>query len=446
MPSQDERPTSVALLQQLVGNACVNDGAVVPAEARSADALIEVLTAPGIRVERFEPEPGRTSIVARLVGRDPSAPRLLLHTPLDVAPADASRWTRDPFAGEVDDDGWLWGRGALEPLSFAATMTTAMRELADEGFRPSGDLVLAAVADHQGFGRLGLRWLLEHRPQLLDAAWVVAWGSNAAVATPTGTSGACLVAEKGLHTFGLRVAGEATRTAVAPGRSAMDRAAAAIAGLHAARHPGSSSPVIGEFLGATGWGDAAPLLARPSPERDHFIDALPAQLSAFIDDLIRPGFTVTGASGHGHGGLAPATVDLDVLASTIEDQDGSVATALLQAALGPDLREHTRITPRVSIPSRTTPTGTTLWEALERTESTLNGRALAPLPSGRWTGSNLFRARGAVVYGYAAYSDRLTAANHLTMDRGDDERIDLESLTLMQEGWKVLARDLLTGA
>src|SRR5262245_21720836 len=102
------------LLQTLIRNQCVNDGSVSSGnEIRSADVLTNVLEGPGIDVQCYEPEPGRSSVVARIEGSDPEAPTLLLMGHTDVVPVSPERWRNDPFGGEVID-GEVWGRGAVD--------------------------------------------------------------------------------------------------------------------------------------------------------------------------------------------------------------------------------------------------------------------------------------------------------------------------------------------
>ena len=54
-------------------------------------------------VERFEPAPGRVSIVGRIEGTDPAAPSLCLMGHTDVVPVNPGRVGEDPFGGEVLD-------------------------------------------------------------------------------------------------------------------------------------------------------------------------------------------------------------------------------------------------------------------------------------------------------------------------------------------------------
>src|SRR4051794_39185113 len=77
------------LLQQLIRNACVNDGTAESGdEARSADLLTSYLEGSGLELERYEPTPGRASLVGRIEGRDNDAPTLMLMGHTDVVPVN----------------------------------------------------------------------------------------------------------------------------------------------------------------------------------------------------------------------------------------------------------------------------------------------------------------------------------------------------------------------
>ena len=78
---------TVELLQTLIRNECVNDGAADSGnETRNADVLQQVVEAPGVEIERWGPSPARESFVARLPGSDPDAPSLCLMGHTDVVP------------------------------------------------------------------------------------------------------------------------------------------------------------------------------------------------------------------------------------------------------------------------------------------------------------------------------------------------------------------------
>src|SRR5207248_3938030 len=171
------------LRQHLIRNACVNDGAPDSGEeSRNADVLTSYLEGAGIDLEHYEPVPGRASLVGRIEGRDPDAPSLLLMGHTDVVPANADGWDRDPFGGELVD-GQVWGRGAIDMLNLTASMAVATRHLAQEGFRPAGDLVYLAVADEENLGEAGAKWLVEHEPEAVATGYVIT--ASGAIPIPT---------------------------------------------------------------------------------------------------------------------------------------------------------------------------------------------------------------------------------------------------------------------
>lgn len=137
---------------------------------RDAAEYVEArLAALGLAPQLFEPAPRRTSVVARVPGRDSSKPALVVHGHLDVVPADARNWSVDPFAGEVRD-GMLWGRGAVDMKDMDAMMLTALGDIIGSGSQPARDLIVAFFADEEAGGGLGSGWLVDHHPELFAGA------------------------------------------------------------------------------------------------------------------------------------------------------------------------------------------------------------------------------------------------------------------------------------
>jgi acetylornithine deacetylase/succinyl-diaminopimelate desuccinylase-like protein len=135
-------------------------------ETPAALMLKEYLESNGLECELVARFPDRANLVARIPGTgDGPSLALLGHT--DVVPADAQDWQHPPFSGHLDDDGYLWGRGAVDMKCETATRAVAMAALSREGFRPRGDLLYIAQADEEdGAFEVGLTWLVEERPDL----------------------------------------------------------------------------------------------------------------------------------------------------------------------------------------------------------------------------------------------------------------------------------------
>src|SRR3954469_3308256 len=201
------------LLQTLIRNECVNDGTPDSGgEVRNSELLQQYLDGPGVAMEDFSSRPGRTSIVARIEGSDPSAPSLCLMGHTDVVPVNLDGWSRDPFAGELvaADDGRaeVWGRGAIDMLNITSSMAVAFRRLADEGFRPRGTLIYLGVADEEAGGEWGGRYMAEHHWDAIGADYVLTeTGGWSQVGHDGVRRIAVSVAEKGISWLRLRIHG-----------------------------------------------------------------------------------------------------------------------------------------------------------------------------------------------------------------------------------------------
>ena len=84
-------------------------------ELLAAEYLAECLQEDGLEPWVVESAPGRANLVVRLpatVPRPDGGPLLLAgHT--DVVPARSEEWSHPPFGG-VEDEGFVWGRGAVD--------------------------------------------------------------------------------------------------------------------------------------------------------------------------------------------------------------------------------------------------------------------------------------------------------------------------------------------
>ena len=74
-----------------------------PGERLAAEHVAGLLAEVGLEPVVLESHPKRTSVVARISGRDRERPALLVHGHLDVVPASAPDWRHDPFSGEIAD-------------------------------------------------------------------------------------------------------------------------------------------------------------------------------------------------------------------------------------------------------------------------------------------------------------------------------------------------------
>ncbi|TFD78045.1 M20/M25/M40 family metallo-hydrolase [Cryobacterium sp. Sr8] len=138
-------------------------------ETDAAEYVEARLLGLGLEPQVFDSAPGRTSVVARVKGRDSSKGALVVHGHLDVVPADPANWSVDPFGGVIKD-GLLWGRGAVDMKNMDAMMLASLQDILGAGKEPARDLVVAFFADEEAGGVFGSHYLVDTHPELFAGA------------------------------------------------------------------------------------------------------------------------------------------------------------------------------------------------------------------------------------------------------------------------------------
>jgi len=445
-----ETALTVELLQTMIRNACVNDGhADSGEEARNADVLQTYLEGAGLDVARYDARPGRTSIVARIEGSDPSAPSLCLMGHTDVVPVNLDGWSRDPFAGELvaADDGRaeVWGRGAIDMLNITSSMAVAFRRLADEGFRPRGTLIYLGVADEEAGGEWGGRYMAEHHWDAIGADYVLTeTGGWSQVGHDGVRRIAVSVAEKGISWLRLRIHGTPGHGSMPFGSdNALVTAAEVVARLAAYR----PAPQLDDL-----WRARVEAMGLPEDVRAALVD------SARIDEAIaslEPGLArIAHACSHTtvspnvvHGGqktnTIPDVVDIEVDIRTLPGETPADVEAHLATALG-DLRSRVGVTTMQESVATRSAVGNPLWDALAaHTRAAYPGADLLPGIMVGGTDARFYRERGAIAYGAALFSPEMTLESFGQRFHGNDERVDVDSLALSTELWYGVAKDVV---
>ena len=102
-------------------------------------------------------EPGRANVIGKIGGGGGTP--LVFTGHLDVVPPGGQRWQHDPFAAELVD-GRIYGRGSADMKGGVAAIVTAMAALVRTGYRPSGNISLAATCGEEA-GMIGARAIVD---------------------------------------------------------------------------------------------------------------------------------------------------------------------------------------------------------------------------------------------------------------------------------------------
>lgn len=150
---------------------------------KAAQLAADHLAAAGVPRENLhllvaEGHPEEGNLVAVLPGRDRKAKAavvMLAH--LDVVEAKREDWARDPFK-LVEEDGWFYGRGAVDAKSTAAVWVDTMARLA-KGPKPRRTLKLALTCGEETNGAFnGAEWLAKEHRALIDADFALNEGGG----------------------------------------------------------------------------------------------------------------------------------------------------------------------------------------------------------------------------------------------------------------------------
>jgi acetylornithine deacetylase/succinyl-diaminopimelate desuccinylase-like protein len=404
-------------------------------ETPAARFVAAELAEAGYSPELLEPEAGRGNVVARLEGSG-RGETLLLFGHLDVVPAEADRWSHPPFAGEIED-GFLYGRGALDMKHVVASQLATMRELARSGVRTNRDVVFAATADEETGGRRGIVWLRDNHPHLIgDVRYGLTEFGGFSLEVGGRRFYMCQTAEKGFAWIRIRARGRPGHSSLPHPDSAIRALCEAVCRLETHRAGLHVCPTTRAMLEAMARVEPSLAALLDPAAGDAALPSLPPELAGMMDAVLRTTVAVTTVeAGYGTNvvpGLAEADVDVRIPPGrTVED-----ALFEVRALVGDGIEiELMRSSPPAESPLDTE-LYATLVAHLERSDP--GAEVLPLLLPGGTDGRHLAR-RGVVTYGYGPL--RLPPGmKFLELVHGDDERIPLRAY---REGALVFAQTVV---
>lgn len=111
----------------------------------------------GFEVQLFEKIRGKTNVFGFLNGQNKHN-TLLLSGHMDVVEAKGKDWVYDPFKAEFQD-GYIWGRGAVDMKAAIAAMIVAGKTVASM-CKLKGSLMIGATVDDEIAGPLGMKYAI----------------------------------------------------------------------------------------------------------------------------------------------------------------------------------------------------------------------------------------------------------------------------------------------
>ncbi|WP_432247129.1 M20/M25/M40 family metallo-hydrolase [Streptomyces sanyensis] len=413
----------VAFTSELIRIDTSNRGSGDCRERPAAEYTAERLADAGLDPVLLERTPGRTNVVARIPGTDPSADALLVHGHLDVVPAEAADWSVHPFSGEIRD-GVVWGRGAVDMKNTDAMVLAVARAWARSGVRPRRDIVLAYTADEEDSAADGAAYLASEHAALFEGCTE---GIGECGAFTVHAGGLRLypvgAGERGTAWLRLTARGRAGHGSKANQANAVTRLAAAVTRIGEYRWPVRLTPTVRAALTELSalYGVDADV-EDPGFDADALLERL-GPAAALVRDTLRnstnPTLLEAGYKVNVIPGQATALVDGRMLPGTEEE-----FAATLDRLTGPDVDwefHHREIPLQAPVDS---PTFAALRAALAHFDP---GAHAVPFCLGGGTDAKHFSRLGITGYGFSPL--RLPPGfDYGALFHGVDERVPVDAL------------------
>lgn len=223
-----------------------------PGEALAAEYVEAKLKEVGIDAHRYQTTSSkRQGVNARIAGKNPDRPALLLHGHLDVVPAQAKDWTFDPFAAEIHD-GMIWGRGAVDMKDGDGILLAMVRSWARNGIQPDRDIILDFLPDEEAGSDHGSVWLVQNHPEWYTDASEAVGEVGGFSLTLRDDVRLYLVqtAEKGIRWMKLKAEGTAGHGSFLNNDNAVTRLAQAVAAVGNHKFELALTPTVRDFIKA----------------------------------------------------------------------------------------------------------------------------------------------------------------------------------------------------
>lgn len=385
-------------------------------EEAAARFLGQILEREGFTTEYIEAAPGRVSLRAVLPGSGDAAPLMLLnHT--DVVPVQREFWDVDPFAG-VEQDGCIWGRGALDMKGMGVLELVVMLLFKRLGIVPRRDLIFLAVADEETGSSQGIEWLDQHRPEWLrEPEYAINEGGIAGLNFLGAQRPifACAPAEKGPLWVTLRASGKPGHGSIPHADNAVDRLVRALAAIQQWDRAVTIDPMvqrsIDDLQRAHAWGDRSPSM-----------DELQARYPSF-NALLRDTISATGLAGGFKHNVIPAASEATLDCRLLPGQSHDAFLAELREVIDDGQIE---ISTQLRSESGASDFDTELVSVIrEVVGEQVEGAIIAPLPTVGFTDSRVLRRRGVKAYGFVP---TLMDASLASGIHGHNERVPVEGL------------------
>ncbi len=399
-------------------------------ELEAAKFLQKIFEREGINSTIYESAPGRGNLVARIPGNGKARP-LALIAHLDVVTANPVQWSHHPFAAEIDD-GYIWGRGAIDMKGMLAMEALVLCLLKRNGQTPGREVILVAAADEEAGSEQGVEWLLKQDiPGLAGVEYIINEGGEGKIDNGIPVY-ACQNGEKGVLWVKMKVHGSPGHASMPSKDNAIVKMSVLLNRIARYKPAISLSETTRNFL--LEMAKARGLrLTKDSVNLDYSLQLFANRhykkersVQAMLYNTISPTIIHAGEKTNVLPEICEATLDCRLIpGETPESFLGTIKNVVNDSTVEWEILQSAEPTE--------SPVNTELFSIIRKTVQTINPKAVTvPYLSPGATDSRYFRKRGVTAYGFFPI---ILSESELQRMHGIDERISLENL---KQGTRIL--------
>jgi len=398
-------------------------------ELEGARFLQRILEREGFEVQILDEDilgRNRANIYARLKGNG-SKKAIALVNHIDVVPADPRYWTVDPFSGAVQD-GFVWGRGALDMRGQGIAQLMALVALKRTGVPLTRDIVFIGNADEE-LGSTGAVVFVEKHPDLLkDVEYLMTEGGENRFENGKLAYYGVGVAEKRTFWQSMTVKGTPSHGSRPTKQNPVPRLVRALDRIARHETPMHVTPGVAKFFRD---------ISRdyPQPQRAWLADVTralnnPRARAWILSDItwnayLRNTISLTVLNGSNKTNVIPAEATAQIDIRLLPDQDTTTMLATLRRIVA-DTAVHFRtiLDPKTPLES---PIETDLFRAIERASRERDPGALVTTPM--LTGATdrpTYRKLGITTYGFDPF--KVERSDNQRGVHGNNERLSVENV------------------
>ena len=235
--------TAVEILSKYIAIKTVNPPGN---ENPGVEFLQYILDQNGLASKIYETAPGRWGLSCSIPGISSDLQPIVMANHIDVVPADENEWEVPPFAGEIED-GYIWGRGALDMKGMAVMELMALLAIHHRRDPIKRGLVFLALPDEERAGKHGAAVFADEHLDNINPALVLNEGGYGVEGMLfDGIVFAIDVTEKLQMKLKLTARGQSGHGNQPPGATAITRLLSALNKIEALTCPYQIHPVVKE--------------------------------------------------------------------------------------------------------------------------------------------------------------------------------------------------------